>query len=141
MPRESLLGKKREEVLPADVATAHRDNDLRVMADMEPLIIEEENCEPDGIHTYLSVKFPLLDPRGQLLGVGGISTDITERKEAEELLKKFYKELEISVQDRTKELETKITEIERMNKLFIDREFRIKELKERVKELEGKVSP
>lgn len=35
-------------------------------------------------------------------------------------------------------LEEKNRELERFNKLFIDREFRIKELRERLKELEGK---
>lgn len=46
--------------------------------------------------------------------------------------------LEDKVRERTSELEQRNTELERLNKLFVDREFRIKELKERVKELEKK---
>jgi PAS domain S-box-containing protein len=38
----------------------------------------------DGPHTYLSTKFPLFDAAGRAYAVGGISTDITERKRAEE---------------------------------------------------------
>ena len=37
---------------------------------------------PDGPHTFLSVKFPLLDADGVPVAVGSISTDITEVKEA-----------------------------------------------------------
>lgn len=39
---------------------------------------------------------------------------------------------------RTTELEAKIAEIERMNRLFVGRELRIIELKEKIKELEKK---
>jgi len=38
--------------------------------------------------------------------------------------------------ERTKELGEKVSELERMNDLFVGREFRIKELRDRVKELE-----
>ncbi|MDC0667334.1 STAS domain-containing protein, partial [Nannocystis radixulma] len=38
----------------------------------------------DGMHVYLSVKFPLYDGTGELYGIGGVATDITERRRAEE---------------------------------------------------------
>ncbi len=66
---------------------------------------------------------------GQLLF---ISRDITERKEREEEIKKYRDHLEKLVRERTAELE-------RFNSLFVDREFRIKELRDRVKELEKKL--
>ena len=44
--------------------------------------------------------------------------------------------LEERVKERTAELEKKIAEIERMNRLFVNREIRMKELKERIRELE-----
>ncbi|MBW2616938.1 MAG: hypothetical protein JRD02_12290, partial [Deltaproteobacteria bacterium] len=44
--------------------------------------------------------------------------------------------LEELVKERTAELEEKNAELERMNDLFVGREFRIKELRDRVKELE-----
>ena len=47
--------------------------------------------------------------------------------------------LEVLVQERTAELEEKNKELERLNDIFIGREFRIKELNDKVKELEGKV--
>jgi len=54
---------------------------------------------------------------------------IIERLEQEELASK-----------RTQELEEKNKELERFNQLFIGREFRIKELREEVKELEKKLA-
>jgi len=46
--------------------------------------------------------------------------------------------LDDEVKKRTMELEARNAELERLNKLFVDREFRVKELKDRIKELEGK---
>jgi len=59
-----------------------------------------------------------------------------KRKQAEEELEKHRDHLEELVKERTAELEEKNRELENFNKLFIDREFRIKELKDKVKELE-----
>lgn len=53
-----------------------------------------------------------------------------------ERLESHSDDLEQSVRERTRELAEKNTELERFNRLFVDREFRIKELKERVKDLE-----
>ena len=64
------------------------------------------------------------------------SRDITERKRAEEELEKYREHLEELVKERTKELQEANKELKRFNKLFVGREFRIKELKDKVKELE-----
>ena len=58
------------------------------------------------------------------------------QKQAEEELNKYREHLEKMVKKRTKELEEKNRDLEQFNVLFIDREFRIKELRDRVKELE-----
>jgi signal transduction histidine kinase/ActR/RegA family two-component response regulator len=61
--------------------------DTRVAAASTPLMEEEVVQQIDGLHTYLSVKAPLRDSSGKISGVFGISTDITERKRAEERLR------------------------------------------------------
>ena len=83
-PRDTLIGKTREAILPPDIASVHRENDMQVVNYRQSIVVEEENDESDGKHTYLSTKFPLLDNLGNVYGVGGVSTDITERKQAEE---------------------------------------------------------
>lgn len=62
--------------------------------------------------------------------------DTTESKQAEEELEKHREHLEELVKERTAEVEEKNAELERMNKLFVGREFRIKELRDRIEELE-----
>jgi len=84
---EQMLGKTREEMLPAAVAAQHRDNDLAILASGASQTIEEPNAEADGMHDYLSVKFPLRDAGGAIYAVGGISTDITAEKCAERALR------------------------------------------------------
>ena len=55
----------------------------------QSLQTEEVVLQADGkLHTYLSIKFPLLDARGRVMQIGGIATDITPRKQAEHLLQK-----------------------------------------------------
>ncbi|MBI5676008.1 MAG: PAS domain S-box protein [Nitrospirae bacterium] len=94
--RETLIGKTREVILPPEIAALHRANDLRVIAERQAINFDENNDEPDGKHSYLSVKFPLLDLQVGEYGIGGISTDITERKKTEEALQRYSSELEKS---------------------------------------------
>jgi PAS domain S-box-containing protein len=68
-----------------------------------------------------------------------IVIDITERRKTEEELRQHRERLEELVKERTAELEIKNKRLEDFNKLFVGREFRIKELRTKVKELEEKL--
>ncbi|KYG07380.1 protein kinase [Sorangium cellulosum] len=82
LPPEQILGKTVADVFAAPLAAAIEDHDRRVLAAGVPMEWEEEVPLEDGLHTFLSVKFPLGEgPTPSALG--GISTDITERKRAE----------------------------------------------------------
>lgn len=48
--------------------------------------------------------------------------------------------LDDRVKERTAELQQKLAEIERLNRLFVGRELRMKELKEKIRELEAKLN-
>lgn len=85
--RETLVGKTDYDIFPSYLADGYRANDRRVLKDRRPLELEEVTPQEDGDHTYMTVKFPLLDDAGDPYGVCGISTDITARKHAEQDLK------------------------------------------------------
>lgn len=76
----------------------------------------------------------LLDGVKMILGV---FRDISERKRAVEELRALNETLEQRVKERTAELEEKNAELGKMLKVFVGRELRMVELKERIKELEG----
>jgi PAS domain S-box-containing protein len=103
--REEILGRTDHDVFPKDTADTFRDNDLKVIEAHGPLNIEEQVPQDDGVHTYLSVKFPLLDAEGEISAVCGIATDISESKRAAKLLKDYNKRLEEEVAQRTADLQ------------------------------------
>lgn len=102
--QKDLIGKTDFEVFPRDAALAFRENDLQVLKAGKPVEFEETAPQDDGVHTYISIKFPLFNAEGEPYAVCGISTDITERKRAEEALKNAHDDLERRVRKRTADL-------------------------------------
>lgn len=86
--------------------------------------------------TYELIGTPFKNPDGSI-SMLEIFKDITERKKVGEELNEYHDHLEELVTERTDELKEKNAELKQFNKIFIDREFRIKELKAKVKKLEG----
>ncbi|MEJ2007263.1 MAG: sigma 54-interacting transcriptional regulator [Acidobacteriota bacterium] len=79
-------GKTDYDLFPKEMAENLRANDQKILEAAAPLEFEEVVSHTGGIHTYISIKFPLFDSWGRPYAVAGISTDITERKKAEEAL-------------------------------------------------------
>lgn len=80
----SIIGKTDFELFPAPLARSRYEYDHRVR-DTQAVVETEEVFElPDGPHTYLTIRFPLKDGQNRVYAVAGISTDITDRKRAED---------------------------------------------------------
>ena len=83
---------------------------------------------------------PEFDANGNVMSALTIWSDISERKQIEEDIRQLNEELEKRVKERTTELEEKNIELARMNRIFVGRELRMVELKERIRDLEGKTA-
>jgi hypothetical protein len=49
----------------------------------EPMTVLEQIATVEGLRTFESTKFPLLDEDGAIYGIGGIAVDVTKRLLAE----------------------------------------------------------
>jgi PAS domain S-box-containing protein len=91
--KEEVLEKTDHDIFPKAAADAFNAMDKRVAAADTTLQEQETAPHDDGLHTYISVKSTLRDASGQLYGVFGISTDITELKAVEASLRKSIREI------------------------------------------------
>ena len=78
---EGVLGKTDYDLFPDEVAKQFHENDQRVIATEEPLAVEERVMLDERLHTYISMKFPVRDAGGEITGVCGILTDVTDRRQ------------------------------------------------------------
>ena len=92
--KQQAIGKTDAEIFPTDVASALQINDRQVITSATPFQFEETVPLENGIHTYISTKFPLYNSTGAISGVCGISTDISDRKRAEAERMKFTEQLQ-----------------------------------------------
>ncbi len=71
------------------------EDEQKIIKTGKPLIgLEEKETWPDGSETWVTTtKMPLRDKEGEIIGTFGISKDITERKRAEEALRKNEEKL------------------------------------------------
>ena len=84
-----LLGLSDADLYPAGLAAEFRAEEMKVFAG-EPLIAHEDSMVfLDGrTHTVLTTKLPFRDGQGRICGLVGIGQDITERKRAEDELRR-----------------------------------------------------
>jgi len=91
LPVELLLGKTDDEALPCqEEAVRFRQDDQDVLASLrEKVITEETFTDARGrVRCLQTVKRPILGPDGQSILLLGVAVDITDRKVAEEAVRK-----------------------------------------------------
>jgi PAS domain S-box-containing protein len=86
---EDVQGQTDHDIFPTEIADQFRHNDRQVLSEGHSHQVEERVPQLDGMHTYLSVKFPVYDETGATSGICGISTDITAVKKAQEQLRRL----------------------------------------------------
>jgi putative two-component system response regulator len=90
--REQTIGQLVGDVFASGHAAEFRAEDQEVARTGRPAYSEATIVHGDEAHHYLTVKFPLHGPDGTVEGVGGISTDITDRVRVEKELERSYHE-------------------------------------------------
>jgi len=103
--KEQLEGMSLFDLHTRDEAQAYFDDDIQVILSRQPKlnIVERWDTEK-GIRWVNTSKIPYMNEKGEILGVIGVSEDITERKAAEDALRRAHDELEKRVRLRTAEL-------------------------------------
>jgi PAS domain S-box-containing protein len=81
--QEQAKGKTDDELFSAEQAATFQANDRQVLEGGLPVECEEVALQEDGLHTSIVHKFPLFNAEGKIYAIGGIATDITQRKRAE----------------------------------------------------------
>lgn len=87
LPSRSALGKTDVELFPCEQADHFQAHDRQVLELGQAREVEETALYADGLHASIVLKFPLRNVSGQIYAIGGIVTDITGRKRAEEALR------------------------------------------------------
>ncbi|MDD5145691.1 MAG: PAS domain-containing protein [Candidatus Pacebacteria bacterium] len=122
IPAGEISGKTDFDFYPKELAEKYRADDKKIMEFGEMEEIEEKYLK-DGQEMYVNtIKTPVRDEKGNIIGILGIFWDITERKRKEEELKNY------------------IDKMEKINKLMVGRELKIDELKKEVEDLKNKIA-
>ena len=87
--REQVRGLTAYDIFQKDVADIITANDRRVFEASHSITAEETTPLDGNPRTFVAVRFPMYDNMGKVYAIGGISTDITDRKQVEEALRQL----------------------------------------------------
>ncbi|MFA6216793.1 MAG: PAS domain-containing protein [Candidatus Omnitrophota bacterium] len=120
---EDLIGKDDYQMGWHEQAKIYQADDQAVIkSGKAKLNFEEPQTTPEGGKIWLKTsKVPLIDSKGNEIGILGTYEDITKRKQEES------------------ELQKKVNELESFNKITVERELRMIELKKKIEELEARL--
>ena len=118
LPVSEHIGRSIHDVVP-DLAGAVEKIFNQVIESGQPV----QNFELSGVtparpgvrRTGITHWFPLKDAEGRVVGVNVVAEETTERKKAEEALKKSHDTLERKILERTAELEATVAALENRN--------------------------
>jgi PAS domain S-box-containing protein len=86
---QDVLGKSAHDLLPKEVADKIAEVERRVLESGESITYEEVIPSSDGSEprSFMTTKTPLINDAGEIYGICGIATDITESQKAREAMR------------------------------------------------------
>jgi PAS domain S-box-containing protein len=84
---EHINGKTDSELFSSEQASVFEASDRQVLQAGVAIEFEQVTVQKDGQHTSIVQKFPLFNADGEIYAIGGIVTDITERRREEAALR------------------------------------------------------
>lgn len=100
---KEVIGKSDYDFVWKEFAEQVHENDRFVMQNDQMISFEEKGMLADGkMHTFLTQKSPLKSKSGEIIGILGVSIDITELKNTQKKLKKLKLLAEAANQAKTK---------------------------------------
>ena len=111
---DDVLGKTDFDFYPRPLAAEYRADEEELLRTGRPLVNKDEpHLDPAGNpRTVLTTKVPLKDDQGRVVGLVGISRDITERKRAEEAVRLAHEEVAEHHRHEREEVERELAKVE-----------------------------
>jgi PAS domain S-box-containing protein len=108
----------------------------RAVEKAEPYDLEVQMIKAQGTRIWVRTMGQVERKGSEIVRVFGNIMDITGSKRAEEKVHALKDDLERRVEERTSELREAVAHLEELNRVFVGRELKMAELKERIAELE-----
>ncbi|MCP4608494.1 MAG: GAF domain-containing protein, partial [Planctomycetes bacterium] len=123
--QDQLLGKTDFDIFPPELAAQYYAAEQSIIQSDQPLIDQEEPCldEAHNKQWLSTTKVALKDGHGKIVGLAGISRDITKRKQTEENLGSSVQQMKVAYEQTiiyARELKNEITERKRVE-LMLER--------------------
>ncbi len=104
-PLDEMINGYDTDIAAPEIVATWREHEQEVLKTGRP--VEHEVLIPgkDGTYTYLEIKFPIYNVQGSISAIGGIATNVSERKRAGDELRNAHAKLEQRILARTQQLE------------------------------------
>ena len=118
---DEVIGKTDYDLYPQEIAQCYREQDLKIIITQKQAFFDEKTND----RWFETFKAPIFDTQGNVMGVTGISLEISKRKKSEEEIKSYSEKLAIQnvklklINDELKAAKEKAEESDKLKSAFL----------------------